>query len=160
MKHLSIFILIALNLISCKKTVIHTKKRLKGDREVLVGTYEWDSTYSMCTYVDCCTSYQEDFTLYLVDSTYSVEFLKKGEVIYIKNNSKREQYKIINFCYEARTDTSFNYMMDLKSTTNHTIKSIQITKTNDLVIISGYPMKLDEYAPSPKIVKNYFHKKE
>jgi hypothetical protein len=83
MKQVTIFLILFLVFTSCKKTSIHTKKRLKGDNEVLIGIYEWDSTFYFY-YIDyCCPTpyFEGTVTPNDIGVKYKVEILKEGVII-------------------------------------------------------------------------------
>ncbi len=75
-------------LFSCKK------HRLKGDREILVGNWEW--VYSVkYKYSTNGSSFHDTILPSDVTSSYSVEFLKRGNVHLIENDEIKKKYRTV-----------------------------------------------------------------
>jgi hypothetical protein len=128
--------------------------KLKGDNEVLIGTYEWDSTPYSYYIVEYCPSLvgADTVTPYDIGTNYSVEILKKGVINYNKNNSIIDQYNITHFEHRDITDKTFYFIIDLKSTTDKSFKQFFIIRNVNIYKIYSFP-----YYGTPL---NYFHKKQ
>ncbi len=83
----SFYILILLLCFSCKKD------HLFGDKKILVGTWNWQSTEVL----DFCAGYGQfiDHTPENTNSNYQLVFLKKGVIEFYLNSALINSHKII-----------------------------------------------------------------
>ena len=106
-----IIILTAGFLSSCRKD------KLKDDKEIFIGKWSWGYTshdYGWCDN----ESYFEILTPQTENTTFSIEFFKKGKLEFYKNGSFVDQYRIkfvqfeINDYCELKNAFKFNIDLD------------------------------------------------
>lgn len=85
-----VFTLVLLTvLFSCKK------HRLKGDRGILVGNWEWVYTVKYTFYTNGGAASYDTILPSDVSSMYGVEFLKRGNVHLIENDEIKKKYRTV-----------------------------------------------------------------
>lgn len=85
-KHITIILLSLFVISSC------TKRRLKDEREILIGRWQWSHTLKVTHLSSGNSVYDTIFPSDVLDS-YDVVFLKKGNVIFKTNNVETHSYK-------------------------------------------------------------------
>ncbi|MFK7787682.1 MAG: hypothetical protein AB8B56_21350 [Crocinitomicaceae bacterium] len=115
MRVLSLIILILLvGLFSCKK------HRLKGEKAILEGTWEWCYSLQHSSLSSPPFTASTD-TVFPVDvsSNYQLIFLKKGKVQLYENNELKQEYRTVfkkfenvNFCLITNNSVYFEMYLD------------------------------------------------
>lgn len=85
------------------------KHRLKNEKEILVGTWEW--VYSDQQFYGRTTTYKIA-TPKTEETTYQMVFLKKGIVEFYNNNILLEEYRTF-FRKANQTNNNFEYYIEL-----------------------------------------------
>jgi len=100
MNRILLCIVIALSFLSCKKD------KLKGDKEILIGNWKW--VYSIKSERSHCDNPTQYTTLNPSSEgvEYSMEFKKKGYVIFKKNEAENEKFRIV---FEEFTISNLQY---------------------------------------------------
>ena len=117
MKQLAIFLILLLSFMGCKKIHLKKREKLKGDKEVLVGTYEWDSAYAIFNYYDkySNTGFIDTTILYANNTPipYKIQFVKKGILNFYKNKTLIEQFNISSIISENKTANTYSYTINI-----------------------------------------------
>lgn len=107
MKNHFFFLLIILLLFSCKKD------RLKDDKEIFIGKWKWVYTVTIdntCGGGPLTNSYKTPASTGL---NYSIEFLKKGKVIYYKDGNETSKDRIVFQSFEVANQINLpNYLFE------------------------------------------------
>ena len=116
------------------------KDKLKDDKEILIGIWNWKTTSSIS---NMCTKYSSEYiydtlTPLSEKNNYSIEFLKKGKINFYKNdekiNSKRIVFKI------WRSSIHQNWTYDCSITLNNDNENrMSINVKNDSLLIRQFP---------------------
>lgn len=130
MKTIFSLFLFSLLLLSCKKD------KLKDDKEIFIGKWKWVYTHS--TWRANCDNPP---TVSILTPTtegenYSVEFLKKGCLVFYKNDEKFDKYRIVfvkTFQLNSSGYSGFEMLLNNKDE-NYFFGYIK----SDTLIIDGY----------------------
>lgn len=99
MKNHLVFALLIFLIISCKKD------RLKGDKEIFIGKWKWVYTETIdntCGGGPLSSSFKTPSSTGI---SYSIEFLKKGKVIYYENGNETTRDRIVFERFEQSTSS-------------------------------------------------------
>ena len=109
-------LLLLLATTSCKKD------KLKDDKQNLIGKWNWTRTIYLggwCT-VDQWNNvnyelYQETITADTINKNYSVEFLKKGKVLFFEDGIETEKGRIVFNYFEPTADGAYVFYFYLNN---------------------------------------------
>lgn len=153
MRNLNLILGLCLALIttSCKKD------RLNAEKEILVGTWNWQLT-DFSHYCDGGLEY-ETFNPTTENTTYKIEFLKKGYIRFYKNEILESEHLIrfntLSIQKEGivPSNKEIEFEIYLDGDANNRIRA---KGTQKGMIISYYPFKLEE--DCHHWIRNYFKK--
>ena len=147
-----IFTFVCLILSACKKD------RLSAEKDILIGTWNWQHT-DFSHYCDGWLVH-ETYDPTSENETYEIEFLKKGVIQFYKNDVLVSEH-FIKFntasiqkegIVESHKEISFDIFLDGNAETNITGKG-----TQNEMIISSYPFVLE--LECHYWIRNYFKKR-
>lgn len=104
MKLVSALFLLMTIIVSCKKD------KLEGDKEILVGKWNWINTQSISNSCDADSLW--NFVMFdsaTADKTYSLEFLSKGKVIFAHNDGTIWNDRIVFESFTPLTEAPYQY---------------------------------------------------
>jgi hypothetical protein len=153
MKQITSFLFILIVAISCKKD------KLVGDKEIFLGDWVWH--YSIHSGNVSCGSTTFSKTIYPQNEEFSMNFLKKGVVLFYKNNNEVDKKRIVFEYFEER-DIYFltnakNFTIDLNNSDKYDNMGGYIN-SDTMVLINYFPYKYEgEY--NCETYLNYFVRK-
>jgi len=153
MKWGRLFIFFALmTLMSCKKD------KLKGDKEIFIGTWDWiftDATLGVCENMP----YSKLLDPATENCEYSISFEKKGKVLFFKNGTKVNEFRVVfqNFDFQYYCSNgykAFAINLDNYQGTNPEGGIQGCISSDTLMVDIGFPFYSDECS----FYSNYFVK--
>ncbi len=124
-------------LLSCKKD------RLKDDKEIFIGTWEWQHAVHKYDFCDNDPNYSEILTPENIGNNYSIEFLKKGLIKYYENSSFLEQDRLVFTRFKESSEPEsnfFEFSVLLDNKKDDVSKSIEgYVNPDTLIFIRGFP---------------------
>jgi len=154
MKWRSVFIFLALLvLMSCKKD------KLKGDKEIFIGTWNW--LYTGATLSNCDgMPYNTELNPITESCEYSISFEKRGKVFFYKNENltsdRRIVFKAFGKDYYSCGGDYIGFEIKLDNYDGTDIKNIigGCINSDTLIIHNGFPY----YNDGCNFYLNYFKK--
>lgn len=149
MKNLLIIATMALITLSCKKD------KLIDEKSVFVGTWNWSYTVHRGNY---CEGFSFEDTLNPIteEANYSMEFFKKGKVIFYKNLLKISEHRVVfSDSGVDPEDLSFDIYLDNNKDDLINLMYGYISPTK-LILIKGFPF--DVYDVGCETYVSYFNK--
>jgi hypothetical protein len=123
-----IFLFLTLVLFSCKKD------KLNGEKEILIGKWKW--VYSDAT-LSFCNPPTSDIIITPITKgmNYSIEFDKKGKVIFYENNNLTEDYRIVFTQWKVSDYVKpFEYMFSINLNNDEDVILYGAVKQDTLLI--------------------------
>ncbi len=144
---LSLFLFFLL-ILSCKKD------KLKDDKEIFIGKWKWVSSVQTIRYNCDGMTYTSILTPSSEGVNYSMEFFKKGCVIFYKNDGEIDKYRVVfdeNFQLNSGSYSEFEIHLNNKSE-NYFVGYIK----SDTLIELGWFFPYKNGQNSCLSYKNYF----
>lgn len=96
------------------------KDKLKGEKEILIGTWNWTETINTNGYCSGSITYSDTITPSNSTDRYRVEFKKKGRVLLYKNNVEidKGRIKFNSWKQNSTNHYTFDIIVDGKSEKN------------------------------------------
>ena len=116
------------------------KDKLKDDKEILIGIWNWETTSSIS---NMCTKYSSEYiydtlTPLSEKNNYSIEFLEKGKINFYKNDEKINSKRIVFKIWRASIHQNWEY--DCSITLNNDNENrMSINVKNDSLLIRQFP---------------------
>lgn len=146
------FLLLLMTLISCKKD------RLKGDKEIFVGTWKWaysDATIGICEGM----AYTTEITPLSEGHEYSIVFEKRGKVLFYKDGVEVNNHRVVflgygtpNLCGAGYDHFAINLDNDPGTNPEKGIEGC--VKIDTMAVHIGFPF----YTDGCSLYVNYFVK--
>lgn len=143
-----IFCLIALNF-SCKKD------KLIDEKAVFVGTWNWSYTIHTGNYCEGF-SFEDTLNPFTEEANYSMEFFKKGKVIFYKDLLKISEHRVVfSDSGVDPEDLTFTFYLDNNKDDPINRMTGYISPTQ-LILVKGFPF--ENYKVGCEIYMSYFIK--
>ena len=149
--------MLLVGLLSCKK------HRLKDEKSILVGEWEWAYSIKTTSYTSPpFLSWTDTIFLSDVSSTYGLIFLKKGKVQLIENNEVKGEYRTVFNKFEdaesglLETNPQF-FEMDLNNDVGDYIDG-WVNSDSLAVLFPRFPFPFENPGNISVIYKDFYQK--
>jgi hypothetical protein len=124
---------------SCKK------QKLEGDSEILIGKWNWiyssevNNTCNPPTWVNTLNPANQNVS-------FSIEFIKKGKVIFYENSVASEKFRIKDLLFD-KNNFHYTFSMIVNSEDNNNMSGLVTEDT--LIMTQGFPFydtQCEDYA--------------
>ncbi len=128
------------------------KDRLKDDKAIFIGTWNWvytDHQYGWCDGDD----FSEILTPVSENITFRLEFLEKGVVNFYENNQFSQKYRIKFVGFESYGESSAHFGIDLDNEKESVFDGYIY---QDTILLGGFSNFIFESQFGCEQYKNYF----